>query len=911
VHVWRICIFKLIAASNDNIPSDQVFGQKLNTHVQGLATFRDDFPQVPNLSSATTSERAPGAYEVEPWKTFLSRPVLVDVSNLITGTTAVLAGRNFWARRIPQVWLSNPAVWDVLRRHRLWRFDVVLTFRIASTRFHAGNLVFAYHPSVDNGSSSAHYNFSTAFSCTHTVLSLTEGGYSTLRCRMYLPLNFFDLGAYLNSTTPNVNYWGIVVGYVLNSLTHPDDTAATLNVYAHAENIYCDGPVADVGAYGSTAEYSLGGRLAFSELSQFSTKVWSVAAERDKEDDDLIDCVPQGLPTVEAVTKSVEGMMVGAAKDLLPIATISAASNVLQTLQDIDPNTSSQTNDKPRNLSIEQPAFIRSPWLVASGMSACDPMTLFPESTLAYSDMCMKHPNEQLISHVASIMTPISYATISKTATANTVLLKAAVTPLEALCISNTKTSYTSTGVVIDTPLHFLAKMHSLWRGSINYRLVIAATSFHACRIAISWVPFAIGSSVVIVPTNATIADIPTKYVDINGPTVVDFSVPYCAVREFLDVSGPNAHAVCNGAVVVTLISPLRYQLNAAVIDMVLFAGAGPDFVFAGFRRPLPHYPCDKTFASVSVDDDVLDCFSQGFDPSPDTTPDTSYPPLAPAKLQPFRAGLCTPEIATSMLELGRKPLPSIFLNLMTSTDVAAGTYSAQSAVIRPWRTPNVVDSSVSPIAFTVSSAVCSNPIFYIMSAYAFWRGSFDFHFLDRRPRLDSFGEASYGPRLCVSRSMMPTQSFAAGSGESLYTWFTKMYPSKESQASGGYSYALDTVLNIQSPHSVSVNDDVHSHFVSLPYFSSTPFSYCRNFFKSTLCSIAVDSADSDEQVLLVTPLNLTAGTDNQLVTRNLIAFSFGDDFQLACFIGAPSTYCDFAAYRNLSPSNTVNGPPV
>ncbi|UQZ09566.1 putative capsid protein [Freshwater macrophyte associated picorna-like virus 1] len=833
----------------------------MQTEITGITNYQDDFPNVAQSPDQPEHSRAPSAYSIQPWKDFLSRPVLVSSNEIGSKAGSPSPGISFYTGRVPHLWLTNPAIWAIMRTHRFWRFNLVLTIRVTSTRMHSGNLLYSYFPSVDNGFSSAHLNAVTGCVVPHTIVNVTEGGVGTLTCKMFLPLNFFDLYAYRTSVSPNSHYWGLLVGFILNEINHPDSIPITINLFAHAEEVCADGPTGDVGPYGSPPDFNLAPRIPFTAMEQLCDTIWPASAGEDP-----VDCVSQGLPNQV----------------------------------DLDGST------KSINTTAENPVVVRTPWMLAKGSTAADPMTLFSTASLKPTTMCSRHSDEMSIKYISSIMAPIAYGYVPKTAVYGADVITVSCHPFEAMTSPNTKTGYTQTGVVFETPLGHLAKMFSAWRGSLNYRLVVSASSFHACRLAIAWAPFGIGSNRFTGPSAATAGNFPTKYVDVNGPTTVDFSVPYCSTREFLNMSGPHSYDCCNGALYIYVVNPLRYQLNGTQIDCLLFAGAGSDFVMTNFTRPLPIYPCDKVATNVDYED-LIDCDLQGgpIDPAVDSEQLGSFEPIAPSQSLVFRHGLVAPELPVSVLELGSKPLITTFLNLPTTNNTATTDCTSACAYLRPWRAPSVSTLGAgSPASHTAVSMVCSNPVFYIMVTYAFWRGSFDFHVVERKPRIDNSSNQTMGPRSCVGRTALPPGPFAADSKDSLYTRYTSLFPYKES------SFALETAVNaslsLQSPHSISIPDSQHVHIVSLPYFSTTPFSACQNYYKKTMVEISTNNIDGDEQVLHISPINLMSDTDDSLSTRVTVAHSFGHDFQLACYVGPPSIFMDYAAYRTIVPNSTL-----
>jgi hypothetical protein len=144
------------------------------------------------------------------------------------------------------------------------------------------------------------------------------------------------------------------------------------------------------------------------------------------------------------------------------------------------------------------------------------------------------------------------------------------------------------------TPLWWLNRMFSYWRGDIIFRFKFVCSQYHRGRVRISWDPRAnIGSIANTTTTNYT------QIVDISKHTDIEIRVPYIQETPFLETGENNTQyygttplnnnlAYNNGLLTVRVLTDQTSPVSSADIDVLVFVRGAENIEFAA-PRPIPN----------------------------------------------------------------------------------------------------------------------------------------------------------------------------------------------------------------------------------------------------------------------------------------------------------------------------------
>lgn len=142
------------------------------------------------------------------------------------------------------------------------------------------------------------------------------------------------------------------------------------------------------------------------------------------------------------------------------------------------------------------------------------------------------------------------------------------------------------------TPAGYLGRMFSYWRGSFKIHVSFITSSFHSCRVRLSWLPAAFSNSNPA-PSLATLQDTYSVVMDINESTDYSILIPFENRTRWLSVQQNNGSQPLtywsNGVIVMRLESkltssmatpqPIYYQIFISMADDTQFSC--PDLRFA------------------------------------------------------------------------------------------------------------------------------------------------------------------------------------------------------------------------------------------------------------------------------------------------------------------------------------------
>jgi len=161
------------------------------------------------------------------------------------------------------------------------------------------------------------------------------------------------------------------------------------------------------------------------------------------------------------------------------------------------------------------------------------------------------------------------------------------------------------------TPFGWAISSHLFWRGSVRYHINFYASTFVSGRILIVYSPPSVG---VITTINNTIS----RLVAIKGDTTVEFTIPFVSQTDFQPVYYPNVGGTFSGTGVLTFsvygVITSADSSTDATIDYAVWTAASPD---AQFMQPLasPLYQLSNLSLDVRKQADICKAFQNTFPP--------------------------------------------------------------------------------------------------------------------------------------------------------------------------------------------------------------------------------------------------------------------------------------------------------
>jgi len=218
-------------------------------------------------------------------------------------------------------------------------------------------------------------------------------------------------------------------------------------------------------------------------------------------------------------------------------------------------------------------------------------LTLDPKQELSIDPTLhgLHNVDELSINYIKKKESYLSGGTWSTSDAVDTQLWNARVTPCLCAYMSIDNSSSVEVGRrVYHTPLDYLSRMFTNWRGTIIFRIKIVSTKFHKGRLKISYDPVND-----ITSTNPDINTVYTQIVDIGEQDDIEIEVPYHQAQAWLytdrgTVSENNSPAntlaprnnVDNGVITLRVLNTLTAPASGSIQFMV-FVRAGDDFEFA------------------------------------------------------------------------------------------------------------------------------------------------------------------------------------------------------------------------------------------------------------------------------------------------------------------------------------------
>nr|QKE55045.1 MAG: polyprotein [Picornaviridae sp.] len=588
---------------------------------------------------------------------FLSRPFVCRTfawkkSNAVASCIARIA--------FPDALFELKSVWDKLKHFRYFRAGLRLQARINGTLYHYGYLMMVWRPCAlmgktewveegDQVTPGSYDNVHCLSQYPHLLLSPNSSDTCVLDVPFALPKPWINLGLFGGGrSTRVIQNLGILEFWVLaplQALGKPTDPDVHVTVTA------------------SFIDPEVNGRT----LREFSYKA--------------------------APLQTFSEVLLG--RNFKPTAVVNQAATL---------GVVGETRRVPRMVAQALPEA------VAESKNTPQVMTLFPQdlastesnfpsielSTKAICElqpMISPLPCNPSVNEFCSTPTYLATLPFKATHTAGTTLLALPVTPMLRMA------SPASSGVPdreFPTRMSFLGALFRMWRGSIRFQFVVAASKFHSARLRVHWDPH-VSTPSDVDPAASSLAL--NRMVDIQGETSFEVVVPFLQDVEALPTETSSEH---NGWLVLSVANPISYpEANPPDIQITVWV-ASNDMHFTALNRTT-QVPFRYTVAGRKKQESAAKnprMVAQALrDENPPDKVQPSVLPLSSAAPTVDVLG----ENNSSVLALVRKP--------SVRTVLAKGKFF--------WTTPfEPARDSTAPTAQLVTIAE------YVLSAFLGWRGT-------------------------------------------------------------------------------------------------------------------------------------------------------------------------------------------
>jgi len=246
------------------------------------------------------------------------------------------------------------------------------------------------------------------------------------------------------------------------------------------------------------------------------------------------------------------------------------------------------------------------------------------------------------------------------------------------------------------TPLGYISRFFTYWRGSIGFKLKFVKTEFHSARFVLSFAPYQTSHA------DWTVADTPYLFREIidlrlgNEFTVI---IPYTSIKPYRTVEVLEPY----GKVCLHVLNQLKAPSTvSSTIHCLIEPFAGPDFEFAVPRTPdaqpyLPLSVAQMDMGGGGEECEIFESYIGGARPNEET--------LVPSRL-------CIGEKITSVLTL---------LKHASCVNPRSSAFSSVTSFRIVPRSLNVTSNDVSSL---VGSVLKSDNFTFFVGMYAYQRGS-------------------------------------------------------------------------------------------------------------------------------------------------------------------------------------------
>lgn len=704
-------------------------------------------------------------YFTETIQQWLSRPYPVAS---FPWTSDQNAGDRIGWVSFPEALFSIPALYNKLQNFQYFRAGVKIGLRMNGTKFHYGKLLLAWVPQDLNIGAAHFRRIDNVFSasaCPHVIISPTENEVHEFVMPFAVPFSYIDMSQYTDEFNRALFNIGCLRLYVLNPLSLGADpvpnvgisifasfvtpevagySATTLPTFVTSTAPSQDFPV-DPFVAGLPAVPSVPNQLEAQMLTSLSMPFYSALYNLSNPSREMAGIAsnfqsgPSPSSSVsarapeaqmspgssssgrgrgatgarmvgdpEGQEKSSRGVISGVAERVAKIAALmvpvpgigqymgglAGASGIISRI------AKSLGYCKPLSSEAIHRQALTYPFLASThGLDNAVSLSIDPNNKVAPAvELMGGFEDEETLAYLISTPTLLTSTNITTSFGTGTQIMRFPVS------VGTCGVMNLITPLVFPTMLSYVADSFKYWRGSIKFCIQITASSFHSCRLRISWDP-AGGSNVAV--SDVTKSNRISHVLDIQTETEFYFTIPYLASLPWLicpysGLSGRSGNAYgggSNGVLEVSMVNELTHpETPTPAIMMNIWICGGEDMQFAYPRTPPGNEYTPPTLEAQWSTREMMR--------------NADYKPLIPA-FGAIDQAICHGEIVTSVRELIKRPGVLEYADLDDITNFAVTLIPHGTLTIYP-------DSHESNSA----TAILNNHLNHFRAIYKYSRGS-------------------------------------------------------------------------------------------------------------------------------------------------------------------------------------------
>ncbi|DAZ87503.1 TPA_asm: polyprotein, partial [Neosmilaster georgianus associated picornavirus 4] len=602
--------------------------QVTSVHTTGITDFSDQ------ASSNQAGFTGPVLNELETYRIqsiieFLERPYLVSNFEWSSNSTNRLKRISF-----PDVLFSIPTLFDKIKNFRFLRGNIEIFVKLNGTQFHYGKLIGAWVPRPYEGyirrftetsgdlvyDSTAMESLEFLCACEHIQVSPTANETETLCVPFRSPNLFIDIDEVINTTGDEKvrAYARNEIGQFYLWVLNPLQGMALANVPPVDVSIFARFTDVQLGGYdlndrgwdfvepqNTQTVYEYGQYInMFSGTVEHQAPTQSGSVVERKERltalrvPDNLNIEAQGWVEPEQIKKNRTGML----SKFLNAASIGAG--VLSSVPvfgfpaAIAAGALKVASGIAGLLGYQRPANIKAPetrsiqygnMAHTTGLDTAYTLALDPENKVSRCDRYTGASDEEmLLSTIVSRPGLLYHRSIPATTAAGTILFKLPVIP------TLTPASYTEPAIPTRpvlfgcTPVGYIGHMFQYWRGTLNYKIQIVASSFHTGRLRVCWLP-SYQDPLNYNPLEDQ-SNVVSQVVDIHTDTELDIAIPYVRSTMYSRTMQSDSHTGNheNGYLMISVVNTIAHPETAPPpIFLNVWVSGGADLQFA---RPTVSY---------------------------------------------------------------------------------------------------------------------------------------------------------------------------------------------------------------------------------------------------------------------------------------------------------------------------------
>lgn len=475
-----------------------------------------------------------------------------------------LLGANILSLTFPRA-LRNLTTLSRLDKFNYYRSGVEVSIRLNTTQFNSGMLLASWIPHYKNaGGFTKHSNVYEASGANCMTISANTQDTITFAIPYIAPsaytVNMTTTASDYHDSFAELHLW--VVAPLLNGMNISSSVGVT--VYARFIDTEVSGPV---------------------WKAQMNHGKGNVTKEQEKKSENnlLSQIVSSSKRTIFSKASKVVGKVLDDFADSVPIGSLLRMG--VGTLFDL-PTTTKQI-ERVSVSSGSNFSFVKG--LDNSTMLGSDPENHVATDASMFNidkdyDLFDNYKKLPMIAYIGSF---------GQSNLRHSIVYQTPVTPF--ICSNNgTKFQLTHLGN--------LASFFSYWRGDIRFMFQFVCNKFVSTRVRIEWLPVSQGTTASDLEGDGNTIN---KVFDINGDTVVKFTVPFLAQKSWLNTGRPNSalanndtYLSTNGQIRVSIVNPISSAQADGVDPQVRFVVwiAGGD----SFQVQYPRFLADYSMTAQS-----------------------------------------------------------------------------------------------------------------------------------------------------------------------------------------------------------------------------------------------------------------------------------------------------------------------